>query len=374
MTVTSAVRRSFGAVVLLITSSQTLVAAGREAPDRERHMVRVLTPAFRGTADIGVRVRTVLNLQILNTLNVPANNPKSEGAVIWAGPMEEQSHEFALRAARSAGAQVTLWGDAVEYANGVIVQAAMTVDAQAEHTATRALRWETNVQYAQQRFLFRALLPSPRYEFEPIVLAPEIVRQFREPSDLVMYSQIDGGRALGTVGDEFDTLERRGDRIRVTSSGITGWVHLPRLSATRSEIVDFVSGVVRVMRHDWRGAERALSAVIENPVTPSKVLQDAFLYRAFARAGLKQPCRADIKVGRAVNPYVPAVELFGIVCAASEFETARLADREVGMATAITDLEQIFRTKKVPLSDDDSTVASARALIQTYRRSTPKSR
>ncbi|MEA2463631.1 MAG: hypothetical protein QOJ98_1378 [Acidobacteriota bacterium] len=343
-------------------------ALNATASDREQHMVRVLTPAFLGRGGLGTSVRTVLNLQLLQTLYVPENNPTSEGAVIWSDPLETPSHDEAVRAARSAGAQLALWGEAIEYANGVVVQAALTVDDRAEHTPTRALRWDTTVRYAGRDFVFGASVPSVSYEFEPFVLPRAVVVQFAEPSDLVMYSTRQGGVVRGTVGNEFDVIENHGDRIFVESAGVRGWVRLPQLSEVRPEIVDFVGGIMRIMRRDWRRADRSLTAVINNPVTPSRVLQDAHLYRAFARAGLKKSCRDDIAAARGINPYTRSVGMFGIMCAATELKTATEAQNEAAMRAAVVALEKILLTPQLSLDRTDSSVASAQRLVDAYRR------
>jgi hypothetical protein len=80
-------------------------------------------------------------------------------------------------------------------------------------------------------------------------------------------------------------LRSERDAVYVRSrQGREGWVRLPELAANRSEVVEFVSAMVRIYRADWDGARELLGRVVDAPTTPTALRVDAALLRA--RAGL----------------------------------------------------------------------------------------
>ena len=130
----------------------------------------------------------------------------------------------------------------------------------------------------------------------------EVIAGYSHPGALLMYSGPDGGNVVGTVGNEFTALEQHADGAKVRSGKITGWVRLPRLSAERNGVVDFVGGIVRVFRGDWDGVGLLMGRVIANDTAPNEIRTDAFLYKGMAAARQGKPSEPAFAEARKLSP------------------------------------------------------------------------
>lgn len=90
-----------------------------------------------------------------------------------------------------------------------------------------------------------------------------------------------------------------------------GLVRLPNLSSTHSEIVDFVGGLIRVLRHDWPGALELLGNVVKTSEAPNGVKVDAYLYMAVAADGSGSEAYNWVKQAYTINPYSKSVVQMG---------------------------------------------------------------
>ena len=85
--------------------------------------------------------------------------------------------------------------------------------------------------------------------------------------------------------------------------GTIGWVRLPRLTASRTEVVDMLAGIIRVYRSDWLGAEEYFDRVLENPATQTPLQIDAHLYRGMTMERRGRSGRRDFERAYALSPY-----------------------------------------------------------------------
>ena len=295
--------------VVLLAASLTAAPVGTaralECADWD---VCLYVPAFQADGPLGLNVSTVLNLQIWHTLRrAPWPNPDGldfgTGGIVWdSETLDEQTHRAAEKAIRhwSLLAQMTLWGKAYRYGDGVVVQPRLSLPAYRDGRETRHEVWRVDVAGRS----IELDLPRRRYELGAIVLQDEVLEAIRQPDALVIYSQEYGGEPLGRVGDLFIGLQFHPDRALIRSDGITGWVRFPALAKRRTGIVDFVGGLVRVYRADWIGAASAMGRVIENPNVRARLRYDAHLLRAMAltRGGRGGAVDA-IDLAIALNPY-----------------------------------------------------------------------
>lgn len=229
----------------------------------QRQPITLYVPAFGGPESLGNNVATILNLQVWETLRkAPYPNPKNisfgDGLILWDDkPLPSQAPSAAVLAAHNYGADLVLWGKAWHYGNGVVVQAYLTIPA-----ADRRSIWEVMLPGADNDMRVSIDLPPLQYEFHPIVLTRAIVDNYSSPSALKLYASPKSTDVTGFVGNAFTALEQDGSFARVESNGAQGWLHLPSLSANRSEVVDFIGGIIRVLRADWDGAQRLFQDVI----------------------------------------------------------------------------------------------------------------
>jgi hypothetical protein len=76
-------------------------------------------------------VATVLNLKLWRTLRQPPDNSQHYhvgGRVLWSvETLPKNSHQEAERAAKNTDSQMALWGSAVKFGDGVLVQCFLSI-------------------------------------------------------------------------------------------------------------------------------------------------------------------------------------------------------------------------------------------------------
>jgi hypothetical protein len=283
-------RRARSASRLLLACLCACVAA--PVPRADADTVRLYVPALiADRPGLGFAVASVLGLQVWQTLRkAPTPNPQGlsfgDGEVIWDPlPASFADHDGAEAAARGGnlGAQLVLWGKAYEFGDGVVVQLNLSLPRYHDFRERTPEIWRFGWQ--PDRPALEADMPARRYSFEPIVLDKAVVERYSRPDALALHASRAGGGEVGRVGGRFVALESAPGSVKVrTAAGQTGWVRLPELAAQRSEVVDFVSGLVRIYRADWQGARELLARVSDSAVAPTALRLDAALLGA--RAGL----------------------------------------------------------------------------------------
>ena len=273
--------------------------------------IRLYIPSFQGPGDLGRNVATVLNLQIWRTLRrEPWPNPQSldfgGGLIVWGpNPLDESSHREAERKAMEdhIWAQMTLWGEAFSYGDGVITQTYLSIPAFEDYRENKFEIWRITVPTPKGGIQLQMGPPRRRYEFAPIVLSNDVVERYSLPSSLKMFREPRKSEVIGEVGNEYTGIEPRGNYQFVYSEGKRGWVYLPRLSKERNEVVDFVGGVIRIFRSDWTGATTLMDRVINNPSSPTALRIDALLYKAYSQEQRGRDGEKELRIAYALNPY-----------------------------------------------------------------------
>ena len=110
-------------------------------------------------------------------------------------------------------------------------------------------------------------------------------------------------KVVGHLGDTYEARQHDGPWTLVRSGASEGWVHLPQLSVQRTEVVDFVGGLVRLLRTDWRGARDLLLRVVGNSKAPSALKVDALLLLGLAARHAGEDPLGPILQARALNPH-----------------------------------------------------------------------
>jgi hypothetical protein len=154
----------------------------------------------------------------------------------------------------------------------------------------------------------------------------------------------------GTIGGRITALESAPDMVRVRSDGGTGWLWLPDLSKSRSEIVDFIGGLVRTFRGDWNGAESLFDEVIANPQTPNNFRTDALLYKGFAAVQQGRSYERSFAAASDLSPNAKRVVVYLVM--------GKLADYRNALSRAATD-----STRKSLLARIHSLLANNRYLF-----------
>ena len=346
---------------LLLLAVPLAIALTASAGRPQGRPITLLVPAFEGPQSLGVNVATILNLQVWQTLRkAPYPNPGKvdfgNGMVTWIDkPLAPQTHETAAGAAKNNAADLVLWGKAARYGAGVVAQSYLTI------VPRRDPLWRTSLRSGGADATLETTLPRLRYEFRSIVLDDSIVQQYSTPEALRLYETREGGDPTGTVGAYFTALEQAGNAAFVTSGTARGWIRLPALSRNRSEVVDFVGGIIRILRADWGGADALFTKVLANPNTPTVVKADAHLYRAVAlersgSSGLDQARRAY-----ALNPYDRSTVTYLVMC---QMATAgRMPPGSADRNAILADARRLLDTSRFLFPAADPWVTRAAAVI-----------
>jgi hypothetical protein len=296
--------------------------------------VRAFVPAFAGSDALGLNVATVLNLQLFTTLRkAPTPNPEKlsfgDGLIVWdREPLSEPSHETAERAAKRLGdpVQLVLWGKASRYADGVLVQAYLTLPANAGPRA-RPEVWQLQFPSRVGGGSLELDIPSRRYAFEPVILDDRTVDLYSSPNALKIYRDKTMKEEIGTLaGGYFRAYQHDRDGEWLLEP-MRGWVPFPRLSERGTEIVDFTGGLLRIFRADWNGAGDLLRKVLQEQSTPSSIRIDALLYLGLTAEKQKRSGRKEIEQAYAMNPLSQASAAYLIMSAFSDYLRAQPADR-----------------------------------------------
>lgn len=350
--------RLLGAASLLLFA-RTVLSDGYSRPKEllapPIRELRVLVPAFGGD-DVGVSVATILNLQIWRTLRVPRNEEShySSAHVLWDDERKPVEVPDAVHSASEANAHIVIWGKAFRYGDGTLVEAFLTFP-ELSSELQAAQQWTVQLWSRGSRQDFTAGLPSRHYQFAPIIIRNEILANYRTPGDLKIYKQAEGGNATAILGkQDFRALKHEREAVQVRlENGATGWVRLPRLSTARSEIVDFAAGLIRILRHDWPGAQSMLTSVIDNTSTPTAIRLDALLLRALAKESNRGEWQEDVRRARQINPYDADAIRYELMFLLREAE--RGGEERAGYIRAA---QRLARESRLLFDDDDRFISA----------------
>jgi len=329
--------------------------------------VRILVPAFNGGGSLGKNVANVLGLQISQTFRGSDANGRSLGTAVllWdENPLKQLTHDEAMHRATDIGtlAQLVLWGTAVPYGDGVVVQSYLTVS---PLTAFRNARPEVltiqgNTSKEPQGVSLD--IPTVQYNFRPIVLRRDIVDRYQNRS-LPIYSSPNLQQVIGTIGREFRALEYRDDLVYLRSGSLIGWVPLPELADSRSEIVSFTSALIRILRGDWPGARELLRAAGTSENLPQAILIDITLYNGLIEEKLGQSGLKYFYSAYELNRFNEAAARYVVFGLLSEkFRLNKLGKNSKAISTEAT---TFIQQSKYLFANDDPWLKNVRHMLET---------
>jgi hypothetical protein len=311
------VRRTIAATVFVV-----LTPLGMWAQER----TTLLVPAFEGPESLGRNVAAILGLEVWEALGFPTMATSGFRAPLlrWdATVLQTQTHATADRLGRrpEVKANLVLWGGASRYGDGAVVQAQLTVV-----SPTEAPIWDVEARGASKRETIGVTIPRKRYGFRPISLTNRFVQQYSSSGSLKLYRSVNSTDAVGAIGGTFTPISRSGSATLVEANGIKGWVRLPSISGNHSDVVDFVSGVTRIVSSNWREAETLFRKVIANAEATTALKVDAYLYCAVARERQGLSGRDDLQRAYALNPYDKTVTSYMLLGKLAELKRVPSSD------------------------------------------------
>jgi hypothetical protein len=320
-----------------------------------------------GSTQLGEKTGVILNLQIWQTLRIPpgSNSKLSSGLVIWdtftAPPMSpDMARKLASHIAQDP--RIVLWGRAWRYGGGTVVEAFLLVRGPEDDSSFSQDIWTVSLGAGRR---LSVGVPRAEVEFAPIVLRDDLLADLEEPSGLRLYSHPDGDNVIGTAGSQFKALEQVGDSALIRlSDGKTGWVRLPNLSTTHSEVVDYTAGLIRIFRHDWSGALQMFTKVVAAPETPSSVRLDAYLYMTLASEKAGRQSYPWAKKAYEINPYSKVAVEYLCLSRISDYNHLLPSEQraESGLSL-LASLEEIVEGGRALFPKDDAWLKSVMAFL-----------
>lgn len=296
--------------VALLTT--TAVAASTDS-------VIILTPEFESVEEMtgsgeafGRNAAALLNLQLWRQLKIPrdheGNLTQSRGALLWIDSSKEAtSHVSAENAARWNLAQMTFWGSAFPYGDGAIIQAYLSLPRYHDFRRDHNEMWSLTVAGTP----ISVDMPRRRYDFAPIQVDTATIERYSNPFALEVCAGPGPPPGMppcnrNSLQGGFQARQHESDCSLVATLGgrELGWICGGLPSRNTSEVVDFVSGIARVMRADWTGAVESFEVVLNTEQAPVRLQIDARLFIAMSlhKGALNGTIRSTDEMARRVGP------------------------------------------------------------------------
>jgi hypothetical protein len=325
--------------------------------------IRIMIPAFRG-GTLGKNVATVLNLKVWRTLRLPPKDLpyRAGGKVIWGTQtLQEDSHLEAENVAENNGCQMILWGDVLQFGDGILVESFLSIPLYEDLRQDHSEEWSVKVTCDSANVELKISLPTRRYEFAPIVLDKDIVDLYSTPSAIKLFETKESTVPFGVLGDSYTAIQHDGDYTFVKpTGGKPGWVYLPRLSGEIA-IVDFAGGLLRLYRGDYAGAIDLLVKVSESESGAGTRLKiDSLLLQALALAKLGGNPTQKIDVAIRLNPYLQVCYKFKIQALAGQYLVTQ--DSPDNQRSIAKQIDQTLESSAYLFSENDEWFAAARRI------------
>ena len=287
----------------------------------------VFVPAFTGPMALGLNVATILNLQLFRTLRkAPPTNVLNESfgtaTIVWdMNPLSEPTHNAAELTASAIpdAVHIVLWGTVEEYAEGVFVQARLTVPKSELQNPNRHEVWQIAFPKSAGVTKLALDIPSRQYVFEPIVLERDLVQLYSSPAALKIYRNKTLIAEIGSLQGGRFTAERHEIDGEWLSKPQRGWLPLPKLGDQTTEVVEFTGGLLRLFRADWNGASELFRNVLNRDSTPTTIKIDSLLYLGLSEEKQQRSGRREFEQAYALNPLSRSTVSYMIMCGFSEY-------------------------------------------------------
>jgi len=284
-----------------------------------------VVPAFEAESYIGQNVATILQLQLFTGLRSTSTSATISAADL---PLPSQSFAEADRVAHVNNAQIVVWGRAWHLGHGVVVQPNASIPRFEDFRSERPEEWTVTVTKHNRIYSITADLPRRRYVFSPIVLKGSVVDTYGKPDAMKLYDAR-GGREIGVLGRSFTLLEAHPDYAKVASQkGVTGYVNLPELSDSRTEVTEFVGGLLRLFRGDFERAATDFSSLAADARCSTTVRVDSLLLLASLKARNNQGGGEEIDRAKSLNPHLQSVAIYETMVAFSASASARTEEQK----------------------------------------------
>lgn len=272
----------------------TILFVGVAYPQDRR--IWILVPNFENSGvrrldEFGTRTSTFIFLQLWGRLiQHPTPNPEGldfgNAGVTWdseALPPRSYEDAEALARLQKEDPVLIVWGQLDEWGDSIFIHPRLAIRTDGSASSLTSAIWKIKVGKGVTTKAISVGLPGLRYDFSPVQLSKDVISQFGAPGGLTLLRDPHpDADKIGEVGDYFTRILQEGDYAKVQVRGLPspGWVYVPPLSSAPTEFVEFTSGVLKVLRQDWKGALANFNRTASVKNTPESVRADNLLLAA----------------------------------------------------------------------------------------------
>jgi hypothetical protein len=256
----------------------------------------ILVPNFENSSvqrmdEFGTKTSTFIFLQLWSKLiQSPTPNPErlsfGKAGVTWdseALPPRSYEEAEALARLQKEDPILVVWGQIDEWGGSILVHPKLSIRTDGTASSVTTAPWKVVFSGGTAARTISVPLPATRYDFSPVQLSGDTIARLKTPGGLdLLKDPRPNAEKIGEIGDYFTRTEQQGNYAKVRVRGLSspGWVYVPLLSSVPTEFVDFTSGVLMVLRHDWKDAFAMFKSTASVENAPASVKADALLLAA----------------------------------------------------------------------------------------------
>lgn len=362
--------------------------------------VHILVPKFltpKGkSVDVGAKVASTLGLQMWRTYSTRTRNKKAFDNAVFTFDMERRPRNSedaeALANKRKKDAQLVLWGKASQYGDGIVVEANLLLRKGMGNNKLGTNIWSVEIPIGKKSHTVSVDVPGWQYEFAPIILDRNLIANFeadtraflrlssnyfipRDHLSIGIYSARSiASEVMGFFSEENITaIKHDGDWTFVNVEGRgTGWLYLPDLSRKPSEVVNFSSGIIRILRNDLPGAINLFQEVLKNNNSPTAIKIDSYLYMAIAYDKMHDQAKSFSMIAEAykLNPYSKTTTRYLCMSYLSKLAGLLAQKNAEGTETkkTIESLQEVLAKNKILFAEDDSLIRQVEQVLADLTR------
>jgi hypothetical protein len=369
----------FAKITLVPYLAVALTLTAQTVQAQEFSKVNILIPMFQnpqGESNVGSKSAIILGLQIWRTYSTDTRSGSSfDNANITYNPTSvPKTQSDAERLGRRARNKphLILWGRASRYGVGVVVESNLLIPSRLDKETLGTNVWSVKIPSGTTVHTISVDVPSRQYEFAPIVLDSKILKIADERSSFINVYELKS-MITETIGRldraSIRALKHEGDwsRVEVQDSHRVGWVYLPQLSTSPSEVVNFCGGIIRFLRKDWAGSIKLFQEIIETSNAPTSIKVDSYLYMSMAFDKVHDSTRSFSMVAEAykLNPYSKTTSQYLLMAYLSQLQRVLQTDRDGEEAkTLIRSLQDLLSKNRVLFADNDEWLAQAEGVVK----------
>jgi hypothetical protein len=319
--------------------------------------LRMLVPAFFGPEPLSQQVRTTLFFEIVKGLQALDAPGKGVWILYGENKIERPTHDAILESTAwpSVRADLAIWGQVHQFDDGVVVQLHFSLTPLLKQRAVRPELWGLSLRNSAGQYeKFELDIPGQFYTFEPMLLTPEAVMKFSDPTRIGLYSLRQGGELRGTVGEVIHFYEIYDDASKISTNNKIGWVRTPPITKQDSEAIAFSKGLVRLLRGDWRGAQQSFNSVLANKNLPQELRIHALLYLGLAKEKGGDAGRREFEMAHRLNPLDRSAVAYLLMSELADISKLQTQGKKGSLKAARQRLRETLDSTRVLFPADDA--------------------